>query len=156
MRAIAERLADFVTKARFSDMPEDVVHETKRVLLDSIGCAIGGHSMDIGRISVELARRLGGPPESTIIGTGDRVSCVNAAFANGELINALDYDAGSAGHDTPVVIAASLAPVEGVQASGRDLLLAIAIGHEIATRLLLAKGGLLSVTTEGDEGDKGQ
>jgi 2-methylcitrate dehydratase PrpD len=145
MGAITESLVSFITQARFSDLTDDVVHETKRVLLDSVGCAIGGLTIEMGKIAVRLARRLGGPRESTIIGTGDKVSCVNAAFANGELINALDYDAGAVGHDSPIVIAASLAPVESVKVPGQDLLLAIALGHEISTRLMLAEGGSLLV-----------
>jgi 2-methylcitrate dehydratase PrpD len=87
------RAGRFVVGIKFEDLPEDVVYETKRVLLDSIGCAIAGITSDKGKISIQLARRLGGPPESSIIGIGDKVSCSNAAFANGELINALDYDA---------------------------------------------------------------
>jgi hypothetical protein len=42
-----------------------------------------------GRVSVQPAKRLGGPAESTIIGAS---ACANAVFANGELINALDLD----------------------------------------------------------------
>jgi 2-methylcitrate dehydratase PrpD len=140
MGEITEKLSDFVGRAQFSDLPEDVVRETKHVLLDSIGCAIAGLSSDCGRISVELARRLGGLPESTIIGTGDKVSCAHAAFANGQLINALDFDAICAGHDCPTAIAASLALAESVQASGKDLLLAIALAHEIDTRIASATG----------------
>lgn len=141
MGKICEKLVEFTSKTQFSDLPHDVVHETKRVLLDSIGCAVGALLTDAGKSAVELARRLGGPRESTIIGTSDRVSCANAAFANGELINALDYDAGAVGHDTPYVIGASLGAIESAQASGKDLLLAIALGHEISTRLIRAEGG---------------
>lgn len=140
MGEITGKLSDFIGKARFNDLPEHVVRETKHVLLDSIGCAIGGISSDCGRISVEFAKKLGGPPESTIIGTGDKVSCVNAAFANGQLINALDFDAICAGHDCPTAIAASLAVGENVQASGKDLLLAVALAHETDTRVASATG----------------
>ncbi|MFC1984943.1 MmgE/PrpD family protein [Chloroflexota bacterium] len=148
MGEITEKLVDFVITAKFSDLPHGVVHEAKRVLLDSIGCAIGGLSTDMGRIAVELAKRLGGPCESTIIGTGDMVSCTNAAFANGELINALDFDAMCTGHKTPVVIAGSLALIENAHASGEDLLLAIALGYETAIRLRYAGEDYMAITKE--------
>lgn len=152
MEEIMEQLASFVSKAQFVALPQDCVHETKRVLLDSIGCAIGGLSMDRGKIAVELAGRLGGRRESTIIGTSNRVGCVNAAFANGELINALDYDAmTAAGHSVPAVVAASLALVEGVGASGKDLILAIALGHEISNRFHSAAPGLYDPITAGPD-----
>lgn len=151
MGEIVEKLADFTVKTHFKDLPKDVAHETKRVLLDSIGCAVAGHSVKSAKIAVDLAKRLGGPPESTIIGTRDKVSCANATFANGQLINALDYDADSAAHDVPIVMAASLAMSESVQASGKDLITAISIGHEISTRLTRATGSLLTLHQEGPE-----
>ena len=102
-----ERLKSFMTEIQFDDLDEDVVHEMKRVLLDSIGCAIAGLTTEQGKIAVKLAKELGGPKESTIIGTSDKVSSVNAAFANGKLINALEFDSLSAGgHDAPCIIAA--------------------------------------------------
>jgi 2-methylcitrate dehydratase PrpD len=140
MGKITEKLSGFALGTQFSDLPESVVRETKHVLLDSIGCAIGALSSDSGRVSVQLARRLGGLPESSIIGTGDKVSCANAAFANGQLINGMDYDAICAGHDSPTVIAAALALAESVRASGKDLILAIALAHEVDTRIASATG----------------
>ncbi len=140
MGRITEELSDFVHETQLDDLPENVVSDAKYVLLDSIGCAMGGLLSDMGRISIKLARRLGGGPESSIIGTRDKVSCANAAFANGQLINALDFDAICAGHDSPTAIAASLAVAESVQASGKKLLLAIALAHEINTRIASATG----------------
>ena len=151
-KKIAEVLAEFIVRQKFEDLPKDVVHETKRALLDSIGCAIGGLSMDRGKIARKLAARLGGPRESTIIGTGDKVSCENAAFVNGELINALDYDAMIGGHVTPNVLPAVLAVAESVGSSGRDLIVALVLSHEIGKRV--RAGGLQlaeETITEGPE-----
>ena len=130
MSSLSQELARFVVETKFEDLPGEVVYEAKRLLLDSIGCAIAGITSDTGKISVGLARRLGGPPESSIIGLGDKVSCCNAAFVNGELIRALDYDA--VYHIPPFVIPPSLALAESVRASGRDLILATVLGHEIS------------------------
>ncbi len=141
MGEITERLADFATKTQFDDLPTDIVHETKRLLLDTIGIALSGHLQDKGRIAGELAKRLGGPPEATVIGTSHRVSCANAAFANGESANALDCDAFCSSHAPPVVVAAPLALAESTQASCKDLILAIALGSEIAERVTLALSG---------------
>ena len=135
-RNITRELVEFITAVRFEDLPKEVVHEAKRVLLDSVGCGLAGMYTDKGKFSIQLARRLNGKPESTIIGTGDMVSCTNAAFANGELINALDMDAIMyPGHISPYVIPGPLAVAESMGASGKDLLLAIALGHEISGRL---------------------
>lgn len=90
--SLTDVLAIFAFETKFENLPGTVVHEAKRILLDSIGCALAGISTDKGKIAVQLAERLGGPSESSIIGRGDKVSCNSAAFTNGELINALDYD----------------------------------------------------------------
>jgi 2-methylcitrate dehydratase PrpD len=91
--------------------------------LDAVGCALGGLSSDKDKIAVRLANRLSGPSEATIIGTGDRVSSYGAAFANGELIQALDYDGLTypAIHVIPYVLAAPLALAEYRHASGKNL-----------------------------------
>jgi len=132
---IATELADFVEKTKFSDLPEHLVNDSKLSLLDSIGCAIRGQSSECGRISVELARRLGGPEESSIIGTNDKVSCTNAAFANGQLISALDCHPMGAMHDVPSIIAAPISLIEKVLTSGKELILSIALGLEITRRI---------------------
>ncbi|MFC1981243.1 MmgE/PrpD family protein [Chloroflexota bacterium] len=142
--SVTQELADFVAKVRFEDLPEQVVHESKRLLLDSVGCGLAGLQVEKGKIAVELARQLGGAPEATILGLGGKVSFANASFANGELINALDYDVISdpPAHAAPYLIPASLSTAEFIGGSGKDLLLAIAIGHEISRRLSEAMSGI--------------
>ncbi len=136
-RAVTTEIAGFIAGAKFENLPDAAVHETKRILLDSIGCAIAGLTTDKGKLSVQLARRLGGPSESTVIGAGGKVSAANAAFANGELINAMDWDVGAVppGHSTPAVLPACLALAEPAGASGRDLITAVVLGHEVSGRL---------------------
>ena len=62
MKSITQELLDFVMDTDFENLPEAVVHESKRIILDSMGCAVAGLSIDKGKISVALARRQGGPP----------------------------------------------------------------------------------------------
>ena len=145
MEGITQQLVDFVEDLQFTHLPNEVVHEVKRILLDSFGCALAGLDTDKGRISIELAKRFDGKPESTIIGSTGKFPITSAAFANGELINALDMDLvliPGAGHVSPFVIPASLAIAESNKASGKDLILATAIGHEISTRLGLSLRGI--------------
>jgi|SRR3989339_98778 len=153
MCAIVKQISDFAEKTNFSDLPGEVVHEMKRVVLDSIGCALLGRLTSRGKIAGNLASRLGGPLESTVIGTNDMVSCSNAAFANGESMNALDFDAIShvGRHDVPTVISGLLALSESACVSGRDLILGTAIAFEISGRVKLAAG---SISTTGSKNGK--
>jgi 2-methylcitrate dehydratase PrpD len=136
MSNLAEEFASFATDTRYDDLPPSIVHESKRLLLDSIGCALGGTHTAPGEMAVSLVKRLGGPSESSIIGINGKVSCTGAAFANGQLINALDYDAVTAGgHAPPYIVAGILAMAESTNASGKDLILSTAIGFEISARV---------------------
>lgn len=133
---IIETLARFACGTRFADLPETVVEETKRVLLDSVGCALGGTGNPKGRIGIDYGRILGGSGgDATILGTADRVSAVGAAFANAELMNALDFDAVlPPGHVSPYVIPGALATGESLHGPGEELITALAVAHEISYR----------------------
>jgi 2-methylcitrate dehydratase len=146
MREITEDLLRFVTEAKYENLPDEVVHEAKRSILDALGCAIAGIATDKGKIAASLAGRLGGTAESTIVGLGGRVSCSNAAMANGELINALDYDAIS--HVHPFAIPPALAMAESARSSGKDLILATVLAQEVTKRFTLALMSLVAKLTE--------
>jgi 2-methylcitrate dehydratase PrpD len=135
MSEVTKTVADFIAKAKYDDLPPEVVDKVKNILLDSIGCALGGYVTEKGKIVGAFIRELGGNPQATIIGNG-RTSAVNAAFANGELINAMDMDcmAGSA-HVIPYVLPPCLALAEMSHGSGKDLLLAAALAVEIGGRV---------------------
>jgi 2-methylcitrate dehydratase PrpD len=122
---------------RYADLPESVVRETKRALLDSIGVSMAAQSIDKGRLCTQLSQRLGGAAEATILGATGKVSASHAALANGELINALDYDALfiPGGHVAPYIVPAVLAMAEARDVSGEELILALAVGTEIAMRI---------------------
>jgi len=98
---VSNPLAQFIVKTKWEDLQPVTIKNMKMVLLDSIGCAIAGVATDPGKLAVSLAKQLGGPEESTIFGIQGKVSCVNAALANGQLINAIDYDAMGPGAHTP-------------------------------------------------------
>lgn len=156
MKTLAQRLSEFVVETKYEDLPQAVVHEARRVLLDAIGCALAGMTADKGRLSAALARRLGGPPESSILGTRDKVSCVAAAFANGELINALDFDAilEPAIHVSPFVLPPAFALGESKGASGRDLILASVLGHELSVRVASGLSSGRTIVAEGPDRGK--
>jgi len=134
-------LARFALGLEWRALPASIVRETRLILLDSIGCALGAASTDKGRMNVALARKLGGPPDASIIGMGGKVACTNAALANGELILTLDFsNIVGGGHDGAYVIPAVLATAESSGASGRELIMSTAVGLEIAARLARALG----------------
>jgi 2-methylcitrate dehydratase PrpD len=133
---LSQELANFVVATNWEDLPSSVVRDVKYLLLDTIGCALAAIITDKGKMVIALARRMGGTAESSIIGMGDKISCISAAMANGELMSTVDYDVVMpGGHTTTFIIPPSLALAESVKASGKDLILANAIGYEISARI---------------------
>lgn len=134
---IVETLARFAASSREATMPRAVVEESERLLLDSLGCAVASVGERGADIAIRYGRMLGGTSdEATVIGTAHRTSEVGAAFANAELINALDQDAVvPPGHVSPYVIPGALAAGEVLGGSGRDLIAAIAVAHEMSFRI---------------------
>jgi 2-methylcitrate dehydratase PrpD len=133
----AHRWGEFVAGTRFEDLPSDVVHRMKRSLLDMLGCAVIGSRFEPSEVLATYVDRTGGAGEATIIPNGHRTSSFNAALANGTHVHAPELAESftrATMHCGNAVPPAALAEVEKEGASGRDLLLAMAVGYEIAIR----------------------
>jgi len=146
-RGVARQLAEEVIRFKFRDLPPEVVHQAKRLVLDTLGCAIGGYSSDASGIMREVIVDLGGPREATVVGSGMRTSCLNAALANGVMVRCLDYNDAVVmetetgermGYHPSEVIPAILALGERQHLSGKETLAAIVLGYDLSYRFLEA------------------
>ena len=135
-------LAAWATGVRYEDLPPEVVHAAKRDILDSIGCAYAGWRSPKGRLAAEAMVRLGGAGDATVWGARGKIAATHAAFANAELMNALDYDA--IPHVPPATLPAVAAVAQQRAASGKDFILAVVVSHEIAARLSAASSQMQS------------
>lgn len=155
-----QRLADFVANTTYDDLPTDVIESTKRLILDTLGCTVGGFVTERQKILLKMVKEMGGAPEATILATGDKVPCTSAAMVNVEAANALEGVETflNLGHLSPVVVTTALAIGERAGATGKDLITAVAVGYDIAARLELARvfirieGGELQSSTVGGLG----
>ena len=134
-----EALAAFAASLTFEDLPTDVVMTIKRMILDSLGTALAATTLGDGCAeSIAVMRRLGGPQEATILGTRTKIAATGAAFANGALVHALNYDpiGATIGHVGIICLAAPLAMAEAAGGkTGRDLIVASAVACEITARI---------------------
>ena len=90
-----EEYSDFITKLEFSDLPAQVVKKAKCTLLDFLAAALAGfHKGHIGHIVLDFLRSKKGIRESTVIGSGDRLACDDAALANGVFGHSVELDDG--------------------------------------------------------------
>lgn len=141
--ATSQMIAGFASTLRYEDLPADIVHEAKRLIMDTVGCGLGGYAVEKGQMAVRLAVRQSGAPEATILGQRGKVPAALAAFANGDLMNALDWNALlPPSHVPPYVIAPVLALAEARHKSGKDLITAAVAGMEVAGRIGTSLGGL--------------
>jgi 2-methylcitrate dehydratase PrpD len=136
-KTIVEQLADFTVDTTYESLPDDVVNESKRILIDSLGCALAGIQEEKSIAGLEFARLIGASShDATLIGYDERMSPIGAAFANGEAINALDMDAVlPPGHVSPYVLPPILSVGESFGHSGKEVLVNIAMSHEVSNRL---------------------
>ena len=151
---IARELAKFALGVKFGNLPKEVVHEAKRAVLDTLGCAIGAYSGAPSSIIQGLIKELGGRKEATVIGSGLRTSCLNAILANGVMVRYLDFNdtylftVGPliTGSHPSEIIPGALALGEREHSTGCDVLTAIVAGYEIAARFMHAMVVPLSAT----------
>ena len=120
---VAEDVGKWVAELRYDDLPPQIVQKAKRVLLDTLGCALGAIDAPPVRIAQQVAAVQGGNPQATVIGVGSKVSCEQAAFLNGMAIRYLDYNdyaaLGSAHHcSINVAPALAVAEMQGVERQG--------------------------------------
>lgn len=140
---ISATLASFVAKTTYEDLPVRTRETAKRCLLDAIGVSLAATThADVCRAFRDYAIEQGGRPECTLLGSDVRVPAVAAAFANGALAHALDFEDSHDGallHPNAPTIPAVLAVSEAYgPIDGREVIAAIALGCDVACRIGLA------------------
>jgi 2-methylcitrate dehydratase len=135
---VTGRLAAFAAGLEFADLPGEVVHQAKRILLDALACALGGrHEPDV-RLALRVYGELCGPGPATVIGEARTVDPASAALLNALMVRVLDYNDiywdQDPSHPSDLIPAA-LSCCERAGADGRALLVGIVLGHELEMRL---------------------
>lgn len=137
-----KELISFLYGCQLQDIPLEVQIKAKLCLLDAVGAAIAGPStMEPVRIVYDLAKKLG-PGPVTLLGDGAQVQVLAGAMANG--VSAMALDLGDVHRDaffhaSAGIIPAILATSEEVgSVSGKDILLATALGIETGIRIALS------------------
>lgn len=142
--SVARRYARFALGVALPDIPAPVVAKATLLILDTIGSCLASSKEDFGRAVLQAAERLGGPQESTLIGTKVKAGAASAALANATLAHGLDFDdtrEGAIVHTGCVAVSTALAVGEASGASGRAVLEAAIAGVEVMCRIGLAVPG---------------
>ena len=136
-------LAQHVCRVGFSDLPASTVACARRDILDTFGCMLGGSgSPGIGELCGVIGH-WGGREESRVLLRGMRLPAPQAALLNASMGHALDFDdtldTGGSIHPGVSVLGAVLAATDMLNGvSGRDFLLAVALGLDVSCRIAFA------------------
>ena len=144
METYSETIGRFAGELKLADVPPAVVEKAKLVFLDTLGIALASSTMDFGLMAINVARKLGGPKASLLIGTSDRVAAANAVIANGTLAHGLDYDdtlEEAIVHTGCCAGITALAAGEEVGATGAAVLEAAIVGTEVLCKVGLVAPG---------------
>ncbi len=135
---LTRALARYASNARYAVLPEQVRKEAARALLNWMGCALGGSREPAVERALATVAELGGGPQASIIGHGQRTDVASAAFVNCIASSVLGFDdahLATVAHPSSPVCSAVLAWSEKCAVSGEDFLAAVALGIEITCRL---------------------
>jgi aconitate decarboxylase len=133
------RIADFVSGLTYEQIPSAVRERIKLLILDSLGCAIYGASLEWCRILQDTFGDLDATRTTSVWGTHQKLSSANAALVNGTQVQGFELDdvhRDGVLHCGAVTLPALIAIAESHAAlSGRDFLTAAVAGYEIGPRV---------------------
>jgi 2-methylcitrate dehydratase len=135
---LAETLSEYASELSYGDLGPATVKETKRRIVDALGCALGAFNEPPVRIARKVSSQEGRGGTSTILGTATKASPDLATFVNGLMIRYFDFNdtylSKEPAHPSDN-LGATFSVAESVGATGKDLILATALAYEIQCRL---------------------
>jgi 2-methylcitrate dehydratase PrpD len=146
--SLTERLAAYWSEVAFADLPKNAVDLAKRFLLDTLAAGIAGARTAVAQSVIDASvRSLGGATGGATGGAvlwarGLALPPQQAALVNGTAAHALELDDfGGCGHSGAVVVPAVCALLGQRPVSGREMLVAVLAGYDLAARVLEGAGG---------------
>ncbi len=134
-------LARFIVETSPEQVPDAVLHEGKRCLINFLAVSLYAAKDPSLDILLDVFREEGGKRNASVVGAGTRTTLQNAALANGYLGHLEDYDDThfpTIIHPSSPTLPAALALAEHSGVTGRDALVAAVLGMEVCCRIGMA------------------
>jgi len=143
---IMSELTRNVLHTPFEAFDPSVVERAQNRIIDVVGCIIGGANASGNSIIVDLMRWWGGRKESTILVHGGKFPSHNTALINCVMSRSYDFEPAGPlveGKSTPAHLSGTTVPTaiavaEQKGASGKDLITALILGDDLASRIIAA------------------
>lgn len=141
---VTATLAEFVAQTTLEHVPDQARTRLTQCLLDFVGVAAAGsqHAESSPPLRAALRGLVTGG-DTTVVADAEPWPAPYAALLNGAYAHSLDFDdthIASGLHPGAAVIPAALATAERTDATGEELLTALAVGYEVCCRLGAALG----------------
>jgi len=141
-----EELVENVLGTRFNWFDDVIIEQAKTRIIDSIGCLIAGVNAPGNSALVNLVKRWGGRKQATILVHGIRAQAQNVAMVNCIMARSYDYEPNGAlvngkiipSHISGTTIMTAITMSEMMGANGQELITAMLVGENIASRILAA------------------
>lgn len=131
-------LAKFINEMDYESLPETTITKAKNSIIDWMGVTAAGYMRPSTRHALQLSGEEGSAPVSSLIGTGKQTSPMWGALINGISSHAVDMDdlhRKTSLHPGSAIIPAALSIAEKRGCSGKELILAVVLGYDIAIRI---------------------
>jgi 2-methylcitrate dehydratase PrpD len=154
MTSVTALMAEFFSELEPADVPDRVVHEAKRVVVDTLACLFAGADSEIGPVARGAAKLFGSGNAVQIAGEPGRSSLLAGVYANGRLANALDFDETFpvGAHFGVGAVAAALGMAQADRLTGREFLNCVVAGYELGGRVASYLGPVANIVDGGVTG----
>jgi len=136
-----DRLYKWILNTKYEDFSAELVSYTKMLMLDVLGCIIGGSKEEAIPEIVNFVQEHGGVEESYLPIYGGQYSAAMVGFALGSMARSLDFgDVHMQGSHTSEYVFPTLLAATGLKnkVTGLDLINAFIIGNEVLIRMGIA------------------
>lgn len=134
------RLANYASRLRYENIPDNVVQRAKDCIADTVAVIVQGNGLPWSRMITAYAQRMGAGGQCRIFGaTGPTVQAPSAALANGTLAHAFESDnltrPGAGVHPGATLVPSALAIAQERGLTGRAVIAAVVAGFEVMYRI---------------------
>lgn len=138
---LTRTLSDFAVGLQYSNLPVEVVEQTKKYIIDYGAASIAGYKVndEFNRALLSIIKEDGGAEQSSVLLESRRYPASAAAWMNAAYAHGADMDDGNrkaAGHIGAHVISAVFAVAERERSLWSNVITAINIGYDVFNRVV--------------------
>ncbi len=137
----SNRIAQFIQETDYASLPEEVIHQFKKTLMDYMAATILGSTSPVSQKVFKYTKSYGSEGKCSVLGRTEKLAAQDAAFVNGTSAHCFEFDDGhrlGGVHPASVIYPAVLALAELHSLSAKQIVASSVIGYDIMIRVSMA------------------